>query len=597
MSKLSSSADGEEITEAIKPEAVTLTSTIIHDLVLSLHSDTPLAVDIETTGFSSRNDRIVVVGISDTPSKVYTVDPTMLRHKLVKRFLEEHPLILHNGKFDVAFLKAYGIDAKVTHDTMLEHYTITEEKGTHSLDILSRDFLQAESYKAASVKHIVDAGASRKISQSTFDGLRDRVVLDTSYTMQLHNTFDYMIDDKSRYLLNKVLIPAQDFLRKVESRGIYINLDRFEEVADLVIEETQQAQDKALEHAQPFLRTGEVVNLNSPIQIQPLIYKRMGLKPRKGFKQNTEASTLKAMPQTPFIQAFLSYRKQAKLLSTYINGMLKHIESDDRIHSTFLLHGTVTGRLSSRSPNLQNIPRESPIKSFFQAPEGYTFVEVDISQGELRVLAHLSKDEYLTNGLSDPKKSIHRIVAEDKFGPNYTGAQYVRTKNLNFGLVYGRGANSIAQEFNETIKETQKWIDIWFESMPEVKEFLKLMSAVARKGGTIVSPFGRRRRFSSVPYMNGLKKIEAENEGKNFLPQNICSDIMLLAAIRAQEVFDDDSFFEDTHIVNLVHDSGLVETPTRCVKQVQEVMEEMYQEDPDGGAVTNRDPLLLGAQK
>jgi len=283
-----------------------------------------------------------------------------------------------------------------------------------------------------------------------------------------------------------------------------------------------------------------------------MLYTKLGLRPARGFEWNTRQDTLETMPPHPIISALLKLRKVEKELSTYVYGVRDRIQSDGRIHSTFLIHGTVTGRLSSRNPNLQNVPREGGTRQVYGAPEGRILVEVDLSQAELRVLAHLSKDDFLVGCYREGRK-LHHEVAVTMYGEGYSEYQYIRAKAVNFGIAYGRGGPSLAQEFDIPISEGDEMVNAWFRRAPKAHKYILWCRQQPLLNKALVSPFGRRRRFGLVTKEN---LHEVQNEASNFPMQSTASDITLTAAIEMEPDLP-----PDVLIVNLVHDSILFECP------------------------------------
>ena len=255
-----------DVTEAIEPQTIHIT-----DPKKLPKLKGPIAIDIETTGFSARDDTIIVVGFGNTPELVYTVDEAMVRTPEFKYFLEGVTLVFQNGKFDKQFLDNYGINAKVAHDTMLMHTTLTEETGTHSLGAMARQYLGAKEYKSQTIKHIVEAGKKEGITTETLEGLHFRVALDTSYTLQLYYKFDQLMDKIDKRLYNLLLIPAQNMLADVENYGFYVNMDKYNEIAPTIEKEVAELRQKVVDIVKPWQATHEPeINPNSLISYMKL---------------------------------------------------------------------------------------------------------------------------------------------------------------------------------------------------------------------------------------------------------------------------------------------------------------------------------------
>src|SRR5699024_1881012 len=231
---------------------------------------------------------------------------------------------------------------------------------------------------------------------------------------------------------------------------------------------------------------------------------------RMGHKvDSTSADTLEGIG-TEFTELVLRLRKNNKYRRTYVNGLRDAIEKDGRIHTTYNLHGTVTGRLSSSNPNLQNIPRDATIKNIFRATPGYVLTQADYSQAELRVLAVLSGDPWLQD-VYKQGDDLHDRVAEQYWGKDFTSEDRVKAKAVNFGIAYGRTEHTLAPDLNISLAEAKRLLTDWFVPMPYVKKFFDERVKNAFRGNDSVTPFGRTRSFIITPY----NKFNIRNEAMN----------------------------------------------------------------------------------
>jgi DNA polymerase-1 len=251
--------------------------------------------------------------------------------------------------------------------------------------------------------------------------------------------------------------------------------------------------------------------------------------------------------------------------STYVLGLLNARDEDGRVRTTFNLHVTATGRLSSKEPNVQNQPSANGvgrIRSAFIAPPGKILAEIDYSGAELRWLAVLSKDPVLSE-IFHTNRNLHVETAKSLFGEHYTKAEKLRAKAMNFGIAYGREAKSIAEEHNITLAEAQKMMDDWFKLYAGAGAYLRWCDDQVKQGNYMESPFGRRRRFGLVSPAT-LKSLQ--NEARNFPIQSASSDTMLMAAMECEKQLNEWGVM----IINLIHDSMLLEIPAdpEIVRQV-----------------------------
>jgi DNA polymerase-1 len=302
------------------------------------------------------------------------------------------------------------------------------------------------------------------------------------------------------------------------------------------------------------------------MQMAELLYDGVRLPMIKG-SRSTDADTLDMLPANPVVAKVKEYRRSAKIYSTYVKCLYDfdldpqgkpgdNLHSDGYIHSTYLLHGSVTGRLASRNINVQNIPREADIRSQFVVKEGRRYIELDLNQAELRCLAELSRCPDLGAIYLDEKHpGLHHEMSVFLFGEGYTDEDKMRTKAVNFGIVYGRTAPSLAEEFKTPVDEAQRWIDGWFKRFPGAAKFITSCRNAPLEGRILITPFGRKRRFGVVSWEN---KTAVQNEASNFPHQSIASDCNLEAAERIYNTFAKDY---DARPCNLVHDSNLWDMP------------------------------------
>lgn len=531
-----------------------------------------LSVDIETTGFNPRKNRIITLGISWDTNKTLIFEGKHVT--LLKNLLEDKhfTFVWHNGKFDSEFLYNVGINARVDEDTMLLHYALNEVKGTHDLEYLAINELGAEAYEHKLKSYLVKKkGQPEKTYADIPRPILDAYLAkDCDYTRQLYMLFKGQVNASKdlKNMYDKVLIPASPFLQRVERRGISIDRPNIDKLHKELTAESGRLRNKLLalvddkwDPMQYVIESGAKsvpaeFNPGSPAQLKWLLYDKLNLKPGKGLPRNTRESTLESIrPQNPIIESILELRGIEKQLSTYVNGVLNKIETDGRVHCSFLIHGTVTGRLSSQKPNMQNIPRDPAIRSIFRSAPGHILLEADYKGAELRMLAYLSQDPSLIQVFQEGR-DLHTEVAIEMYGPQYTSNQRVRAKAINFGIPYGRGPKDIAREFGISVKEAADLIQVWFARFPKAAAYLEMVRGAVSRGKILRTPLGRLRRFGliSTQFLHDM-----ENQAANFAISSTASDMTLISGARLQPLLH----MIDCHIVNIVHDSLLVEVPEK----------------------------------
>lgn len=325
---------------------------------------------------------------------------------------------------------------------------------------------------------------------------------------------------------------------------------------------------------------GETFNINSPKQLGEVLFDHMklphGKKTKSGY--STAADVLeKLAPDYPVVRKILDYRQYAKLNSTYAEGLYNFIGEDGRIHGTFNQTITATGRISSTEPNLQNIPvrmelgRE--IRKVFVPEEGYSFVDADYSQIELRILAHMSGDEMLIGAYREAQ-DIHAITASQVFHiplSEVTALQRRNAKAVNFGIVYGISAFGLSEDLSISRKEAVDYIDKYFETYPGVKAFLDRQVEEGKEKGFVVTMFGRRRPIPELKSANFMQRSFGERVAMNSPIQGTAADIMKLAMIAVDRELRRRNL--KSRIVLQVHDELLVETWKPELPEVTEILE------------------------
>ncbi len=330
-----------------------------------------------------------------------------------------------------------------------------------------------------------------------------------------------------------------------------------------------------------YAQAGEQFNINSPKQLGAILFDRMGMKGGKKTKTgySTSAEVLeKLAPDYPIVSDILEYRQLAKLKSTYADGLAVYIGEDERIHTTFQQTITATGRLSSTDPNLQNIPIRMElgrrIRKVFIPEEGYTLLDADYSQIELRVLAHMSGDENLIQAYREAQ-DIHRLTASQVFHVPFeevTQLQRRNAKAVNFGIIYGISSFGLSQDLSITQKEAKEYIQKYFETYPKIKAFLDGCVRDAKEKGYAVTMFGRRRPVPELKSSNFMQRSFGERVAMNAPIQGTAADIIKIAMMRVDRRLKREKL--RSRLLLQVHDELLVETHESELDRVRVILEE-----------------------
>lgn len=392
----------------------------------------------------------------------------------------------------------------------------------------------------------------------------------------LHKTLEGSIrKNKLEKVFYGIEVPLIPILAKMESLGILCNDDLLIRLEKKIGEEIKKTEEKIIELA------GEQFNISSPKQVGEILFTKLHIKENKKHKTKTgmnstaESVLIELKDQHPIIEHILTHREDMKILSTYVSPLLEYAraDKDHRIHTTYIQTGTATGRLSSEKPNLQNIPQESKwskeLREAFVPKEGFSFVSFDYSQLELRLLAHISKDEKLLSAFLCGK-DIHNITAAQIFNiaeSAVTPELRRIAKTLNFGVAYGMGSRAFSVTSGISIDDAKRFIGEYFSDFPKVKEWQEKMRIEAQTGGTIRNETGRIRVFPS-----GIKnkKIisEMERAAINMPVQSLGADIIKLSMIAAQKFIDTQKYTDSVRLILTIHDELIFEVRDDILKSI-----------------------------
>lgn len=529
------------------------------------------------------------------------IEPPFLGNYL---FPEHLKYVWHNGKFDVKFFWHQEMrDARVDEDTMLMSYGLNERRGIHDLDQVASDHLGTPKHKDMLEQHLPKKGTSyANIPKSV---LYQYLAYDCYKTVRLHEILRQKVKDdpQTEKLYTRLFIPASEYLAEIEMNGLRVDTEWTHKNQEEMTAESNQYEATLNSYAREIIGTD--VNPRSPKQLQELLYNKLALaKPGT----STDADTLEKLPSHPVVVNLLKYRKVHKALSTYVIPDLENMAPDGKVHTTYLIHGTATGRLASREPNKQNVPRNPKIRGQIVADDGYVFIEPDLNQAELRSLACMSGDEELCRIYNTEGMSLHDEVRDFIFGTpkdwdewklnNYLAQFYISeetpekrvarlreeqkmiAKNVNFGIVYGITAFGLSEQIERPASEAATYIAAWFRRFPKAKEFIDRCMQAAARGETIITPYGRKKR----PGLVTMEKLrDLQNEAANFPHQATASDFVLDTGIRIRRELQ--TKFKTT-VHNTVHDSILLMTP-KDIPLIKEVVEYTTKE-------LQRTPKLVG---
>ena len=396
----------------------------------------------------------------------------------------------------------------------------------------------------------------------------------------------------SKELYYKVELPLCEVLADMERTGFLVDKAALAAYGESLVSGIDALQEEIWRLA------GHKFNINSPKQLGEVLFEELmlpaGKKTKTGWSTNADVLE-KLIGKHPIITDILDYRMLTKLKSTYADGLMKVISPDGRIHTNFKMTVTATGRLSSTEPNLQNIPvrRElgSEIRKMFVAAPGHVLVDADYSQIELRLLAHISGDETMKNAFLTGE-DIHAVTASQVFGiplDEVTPQMRSHAKAVNFGIVYGISAFSLAQDIGVRPREAQAYIDAYLEKYHGVREYMERVIAEAKENGYVSTLFGRRRPMPELKSSNRNTRNFGERVARNMPIQGTAADIMKLAMVNVYRRLKAEGL--PARLILQVHDELIAECPEEEAGRVAKLLEEEME-----GAVSLSVPLTAEAK-
>ncbi len=373
-------------------------------------------------------------------------------------------------------------------------------------------------------------------------------------------------------LAREVETPFMKVLMGMEFQGFKIDAPYFKRLEQEFKNELHVLERQILD------LIGVDFNLNSPKQLGEILYEKLGL-PKNKSHSTDEKSLLKILDKHPSIALILEYRELNKLFNTYTTPLLRLKDKDDKIHTTFIQTGTATGRLSSHSPNLQNIPVRSPKgllirKGFIASSKEYCLLGVDYSQIELRLLAHFSQDKDLMEAFLKGR-DIHLETSKALFGEDLAKEKRSIAKSINFGLVYGMGSKKLSETLNISLNEAKSYIEAYFKRFPSIKDYLNRMKEEILKTSKAFTLLGRYRVFDFVG-VNDYIKGNYLREGVNAIFQGSASDLLKLGMLKVSERFKNNP---SVRLLLQVHDELIFEIEEKNAPELQQEIQRILNDE------------------
>ena len=558
-----------------------------------------IGIDTETMSLDAMNASLVGISIAfQAGEAVYipvghslTAAPEQLDLQDVLGRLKPHlenPVLKKIGqnlKYDQHVFANYGIALNgIAGDAMLASYIIESHLG-HGLDELSERWLGLETitYESLCGKGAKQIGfADVAIEQAT-----EYAAQDADFALRLEAHLRAQMDAKQLEMYEKMELPVAQVLFEMERNGVQI--DR----AELARQSAELGAELMKLEQQAYAAAGQPFNLNSPKQLQEILFDKMGI-PTKGLKKTAKGgiSTNEAVleqlaPDYPLPKIILQNRSLAKLKSTYTDKLPEMISpKDGRVHTTYAQAVAITGRLASNNPNLQNIPIRTAegrrVRRAFTAPQGSVIVSADYSQIELRIMAHLSGDKTLIAAFQNGE-DVHRRTAAEVFGTapeNVSSEQRRYAKTINFGLIYGMGQYGLAKSLGIDNISAKNFIDRYFARYPGVAEYMQRTKEQAAAQGFVETLFGRRLYLPDIHNKNANARAGAERAAINAPMQGTASDLIKRAMIDVSRWLVSDDL--KSKLIMQVHDELVLEVPEAELDLVKEKLPQIMAKVDEG---------------
>ena len=548
-----------------------------------------LVIDTETSSLDAHQADLVGISLSTKIGKAcyipiaHKFDGCLDKNIVIKKLkplLEDNSVkkIGQNIKFDFIVLYKQGIKMNSMEDTMLMSYVLDAGKNRHNMDTLSEIHLQ---HKTISFKEIVGTGKKEiNFSDVELDKAMEYAAEDADITYRLYKIFNKNL--KLEKLTNIYEIfekPLIEILAFMEIEGIKVD-NKFLKVLSEKFEKKINKIEKEV-----FKISKKEFNIASPKQLGEIIYNELKIAALKKTKKGsfaTNAGVLEdlAFKGHKFPQLVLDWRQVSKLKNTYSDALPEHINpSTKRVHTSFLLAATTTGRLASSDPNLQNIPIKSEdgkdIRKAFISEKGFTLISADYNQIEMRILADLADVKELKKAFKN-NEDIHTLTASQVFNIDIKKVDQDmrrKAKAINFGIIYGISQYGLAKQINVSNHEANEFLEAYFAKFPEIKVYMDDTIKFCRKSGYVNNVFGRRSHFNGINDKNFNVRNFQERAAINAPIQGSASEIMRLAMIRIDQKFKEMKN-NKSKILLQIHDELIFEVPEKEAKNITKIIKE-----------------------
>lgn len=548
-----------------------------------------VAIDVETTSLEFWKSKLISIAFCFDESSAYCIDLRVLPEDKVRDFLqrtlerEDIYVIGHNIKFDYVQLKAFGVRIRnLFFDTMIAYHLIDENSTDKSLKSLAWTFTEYGGYEKVIEDFDLDDESEIPVEKLYLYNCGDAYI-----TYLIWKKLEPVLkEQKLMRLFKQILMPACRVLGDTEYFGVGYDVERAQKLREECLKRMESATKKIKEV------TGKDINVNSALQLRELLFKDLKLDviEKTGAGQpSTSESTIRVLAEKykegkakVVLDAIIEYRKASKIISTYIDGLIKKLDPNGRLHPDFQMTGTVTGRLSVHNPGLHNVTHDSTIRNLFVARKGWRIVEADLRQAELRIFLNLIGQYDFVDLLKqghDPYKElasrIYKIPLEE-----VDDNKREMAKGLTLGMMYGMGPRSIAETLNLPYEEGLKIYNSFFQTFPRALEWMRSTVETARRTKQVRNLFGRIRHITGIDSEDEYLRAEAERQAINSPVQSSASDFTLLLIVRVDRRLREANML--SHLVLTIHDSVIFESPENEVEALKKIIQEELERPVEG---------------
>ena len=559
----------------------------LDELIKKLNEKSVISVDTETSSLNPQEANLIGVSVSYAANKAYYIP---LNHKNVKslkkdvvlkklKVILEDPSIKKVGqniKYDFIIFKNNGIELNPVDDTMLLSYTLDAGNNRHNMDILSELHL---GHKTISYKDLVGTGKKQlNFSEVDLKAATEYAAEDADITLRLYEILSERVSEEKLEKIYEVFEkPMIKILSKLETNGIKVDNIYLKKLS-------KKFEERLLKIEKDIYKvSGKKFNIGSPKQLGEIIYNELKIAKLKKTKKGSLATSAKvledlALTGHKFPNLILEWRQVSKLKSTYTDALQEHIsKKTKRVHTSFLLAATNTGRLASSDPNLQNIPIKSPdgkeIRKAFIAEKDNILISADYNQIEMRILADMADVKELKKAFQD-NQDIHSLTASQVFDVpiNKVSDDFRRkAKAINFGIIYGITQYGLAKQIAVANHEAQDFINAYFKKFPEIKDYMNSTVKTCRKQGYVTNIFGRRIHLRGINDKNFSVRSFQERAAINAPIQGSAADIIRLAMIKIDKILETK---QNAKMLLQIHDELIFECQKKDEDSVKKIIKD-----------------------